>query len=130
MIFTCWPLDTHPDHRATAYMVIAAYSQVYGNGFCSKIHNPLDPLQDPNNIAPLFFWATEPWAQSLHFYPNIIINIDTTIDYKMEAIEAHTSQNRNDHLVKWVEKAAFELAAQSSQAKYCEGFMTLRQNLL
>ena len=56
--------------------------------------------------------------------PHCLVNIDSTIDYKMEAIEAHVSQNRQDHLVKWVEKVALNLGKQSGgRFKYAEGFM-------
>jgi LmbE family N-acetylglucosaminyl deacetylase len=126
IIFTCWPLDSHPDHRATAYMVITAYSLVYGNSFASSIVDPLSDQTDSIGIPGLFFWATEPWLQSLQFYPDCLVNIDTTIDIKMEAIEAHASQNTHDHLVKYVEDAAIGFGKQTSRAKYAEGFMRLR----
>jgi LmbE family N-acetylglucosaminyl deacetylase len=130
MIFTCWPLDTHPDHRATAFMVITAYGQVYGNSFASALTDPLDERTDPLGIPPLFFWATETWAQTLAFYPNHIVNIEKVIDIKMELIEAHASQNKGDKLMHWVELMAKMTAEPSAKTKYAEGFMRMRPPLL
>lgn len=125
-IFTCWPLDSHPDHRATAFMVITAYARVYGSSFSSSMESPLSERVDKIGIPGLFFWATEPWLQSFQFNPNCLIDIDSTIDIKMEAIEAHSSQNIHDRLVKFVEEAALELGKRTSRAKYAEGFMRFR----
>ena len=135
MILTCWPLDTNSDHRATAYMVIQVYTTLYGGNFYSSLRDPVDPtpLDSSKGVEfpALFFWATEQWTQSLQFMPNCLVNIDSTIDYKMDAIEAHATQNRQDHLVKWVEKIALNLGEQSGgRFKYAEGFMRMRPSFV
>ena len=49
MLLTCWPLDTHADHRATAYMVMQAYSTLFGGNFYSSLRDPVDPTPvDPS----------------------------------------------------------------------------------
>jgi hypothetical protein len=59
------------------------------------------------------------------------VNIDSTIDAKMELIEAHASQNRQDSLVKWVEKVALQLGERSGgSVRYAEGFMSARPGFL
>lgn len=134
-ILTCWPLDTHGDHRATAFMVMEAYTRTFGSNFNSTMQDPLD-IQDPQENNPmkfpgLFFWSTEMFHQSLQFHPQIFINIDSTIDKKMELVEAHKSQNRNDSLVKWVEKDANILANLSGgRLRYVEGFISMRSAFL
>lgn len=130
MIFTCWPLDTHPDHRGTAFMVITAYSKVYGNNFASFLRDPLDDRKNDIGIPPLYFWATETGSQSVSFIPEIYVNIESVIDIKMDLIEAHASQNRNDHLIHWVEKMAKQTAEPSARTQYAEGFMRLRPPII
>lgn len=134
-ILTCWPLDTHGDHRATGYMVIEAYCRAFGSNFNASMRDPLD-LAEPGNqggmkFPGLFFWATEQWHQSVQFKPTVLVNIDTTIDAKMELIEAHASQNRQDSLVKWVEKIALQLGEGSGgSVRYAEGFISSRPAFL
>lgn len=134
-ILTCWPLDTHSDHRATAFMVMEAYTRTFGSNFNSTMGDPLD-IHEPKATEPmkfpgLFFWSTELFHQSLQFHPQILINIDATIDKKMELVEAHESQNRNDNLVKWVEKDAKILANLSGgSVQFVEGFMPMRSAFL
>ena len=134
-ILTCWPLDTHGDHRATSYMVLEAYCRAFGGNFNASMRDPLD-LAEPASPVPmkfpgLFFWATEQWHQSMQFQPAILVNIDSTIDMKMELVEAHASQNRNDSLVKWVEKVAQQLGDQSGGSiRHAEGFMAARPGFI
>nr|MDO8112804.1 PIG-L family deacetylase [Candidatus Sigynarchaeota archaeon] len=134
-VLTCWPLDTHGDHRATGYMVLEAYCRAFGSNFNASMRDPLD-LDDPANAAimkfpGLFFWATEQWHQSVQFQPTVFVNIDATIDMKMELVEAHASQNRGDSLVKWVEKIAMQLGDQSGgRVRYAEGFISPRPSFL
>jgi LmbE family N-acetylglucosaminyl deacetylase len=135
MILTCWPLDSNADHRGTAYMVIQAYSMVYGNHFYSSFRDPVDPIEiDTSSGAEfpaLFFWATEQWHQSLQFAPHCLVSIDETYQYKIEAIKAHASQNHQDHLIKWINKIATNLGEQSEgRFKYAEGFMRMRPSFV
>jgi LmbE family N-acetylglucosaminyl deacetylase len=130
-ILTCWPLDTNGDHRATGYMVVEAYCRAFGGNFNASMRDPID-LAGPGNTGSmkfpgLFFWATEQWHQSVQFEPTIIVNIDATIDTKMELVEAHASQNRGDSIVTWVEKIALQLGERSGgSVRYAEGFMSAR----
>lgn len=135
LVLTCWPLDTHGDHRATGYMVMEAYSRVFGNDFNVAMRDPLDleePVEQMQKKFPgLFFWATELWHQSVQFHPTVLVDITRTIDTKMELVEAHASQNRGDYLIKWVEKDALELGNQfGGPMRYVEGFIAPRPCLI
>lgn len=135
LVLTCWPLDTNGDHRATGYMVIEAYCQAFGNEFNASMRDPLDLAEDidpsQKKFPGLFFWATEQWRQSVQFQPNVLVNIDSTIDTKMALIEAHASQNGGNWLVNWVERVALQLGGQSGAVmRFVEGFMTPRPTLV
>src|SRR5271157_17524 len=135
LVLTCWPLDTHGDHRATGYMVMEAYCRAFGSNFDAAMHDPLDLAEpaDPEQkkFPGLFFWATELWHQSVQFRQTVLVDINSTIDTKMELVEAHASQNRGDNLVKWVEKDALDLGNQySGPMRYVEGFISPRPSLV
>lgn len=130
-IFTCWPLDTHPDHRATSYIVTEAYGRTFGHNFNSTMRDPFDLTgnseSDPLKFPGLFYWSTEVGHQSVAFHPNVFVDITPYIDQKMELVEAHQSQNRNDSLVHWVESDAKHFAKLSGgRIQFAEGFMTPR----
>lgn len=131
IIFTNWLFDTHGDHRATSFMVIEAYGKVYGHSYMSPIIHPfLISDQDPKIPAGLFFWETEPWAQSIRFIPDLLINIDETMEFKCEAIHAHASQNQGDSLLHWVEKVAKMRAEEAGGVFWnAEAFMRLRPGM-
>lgn len=72
-VLTCWPLDTHPDHRATAFMVIEAYGRVYGNSFSTSMRDPLDlgnyDAKDPMKLPGLFFGPLSPGSKRYNSSP-------------------------------------------------------------
>jgi LmbE family N-acetylglucosaminyl deacetylase len=130
-IFTSWPLDTHADHRTTSYIALEAYARAYNANYESDVKDPMDKLEYQIKLYPgapaLFFWQTMPWRQSLMFFPTNYVCIDSTIDYKMEALEAHASQNRNDKLIQDAEKVATDLGGRvGGNCKYAEGFIRIR----
>ena len=135
LVLTCWPLDTHGDHRATGYMATEAFCRAFGSNFDATMRDPLDLAesvdQKQKKFPGLFYWATELWHQSVEFRPTVLIDINSTIDTKMELVEAHVSQNRGDNLVKWVEKDATELGNQyGGPMRYVEGFIGPRPGLI
>jgi LmbE family N-acetylglucosaminyl deacetylase len=132
VVLTCWPLDTHPDHRATYFMALAAYSKAFGNSFASRIQDPLDA--DPShagNGPAVFLWETDSWDQSLFFNPDVYVDVDDVIDVKMESMEAHASQNRNGNLASRTEAHGRELARHAQEKTWCaEGFKRMRPPLV
>jgi LmbE family N-acetylglucosaminyl deacetylase len=116
-------------------MVGEAYCRIYGNEFTARMHDPLDLAEpaDPKafKFPGLFFWATEQWHQSVQFPSAILVDINSTIDTKMELIEAHASQNSGGRLAAWVEKIALQLGGQCGEGmRYAEGFMAPRPTLV
>ncbi len=137
VVLTNWPLDTHPDHRCAWFLAIAAFGRLFGNYFPSTVKNPFDWTNSEKDrsekeiIPALFFWETAPGHQSLCFQPDVIVGIDEWIDEKMEALQAHASQNRGDRLVSGAEQVAiFRARNAGGQYRYAEGFMRARQTIL
>src|SRR5271157_61420 len=133
VVFTSWPLDTHPDHRCTSYIALAAFSHLFGRNFLSSLRDPLENWEFPRDgrddlSGPgLFFWQTMPGEQSMQFHPDVLVGINATIDQKMSALEAHASQNRSDKLIRWAEEVAKSLARNlGGKCQYAEGFMRIR----
>jgi LmbE family N-acetylglucosaminyl deacetylase len=130
-IFTHWPLDTHQDHRATFFLVLQAYHEVWGRTFLSTVKDPLDFTSPPPGSKihgpAVFFWQTRPYRQSMNFESEIVIGIDQTFEYKIEALQAHQSQNPGDKLGKDAEINATDLAKRlTTGLGYAEGFKRLR----
>ncbi len=132
VVLTNWPLDTHPDHRCACYITITAIGRIFGNYFPSTMNNPFDSVKSENEVIPaLFFWETAPGHQSLGFQPDVIVGIDEWIDPKMEALQAHASQNRGDRLVSGAEQVAlFRARNAGGQYRYAEGFMRARPSIM
>lgn len=79
------PFEPHPDHRAVATAAIEAVS------FCNL------PLYHPEQVAAGFkpcYVPTRYWFAKNNMYANTTIDITATIDKKIEALCAQTSQMR------------------------------------
>jgi LmbE family N-acetylglucosaminyl deacetylase len=83
VVFTHWPLDTHPDHQAASLLTLRAY------------------LGSPKRFA-LYFFEVNSGSQTLGFVPAAYVDITATRDRKKAALFAHRSQDgegiyRNHH---------------------------------
>lgn len=74
LIFTQWPLDTHPDHRHCGNLVLNAWLQL-------------------RRAQPLFYYEVATGNQTQTFYPTNYVDITATVERKHEACFAHESQN-------------------------------------
>lgn len=74
LIFTQWPLDTHPDHRHCGNLVLNAWLQL-------------------RRAQPLFYYEVATGSQTQTFYPTNYVDISATVDRKHKACFAHVSQN-------------------------------------
>jgi len=74
VVFTHWPIDTHPDHQAASLLTIRAYL-ASGRRF------------------PLYFFEVNSGCQTLGFAPTVYVDITATRARKKEALLAHLSQN-------------------------------------
>ncbi len=78
------PNDYHPDHRYTGILVQdAAYLVIVPN-----ILPEVPPL--PNN--PVFLYTRDGFQRPNPFRPDVVVDISTVFQKKMDALDAHTSQ--------------------------------------
>ena len=73
LIFTHWPIDTHPDHRHCANLILNAWIE----------------LQRPQ---PLFYFEVATGSQTQIFHPTDYVDITATVERKHEACFVHESQ--------------------------------------
>jgi LmbE family N-acetylglucosaminyl deacetylase len=74
IVFTHWPIDTHPDHQAASLLTLRAYL-ASGRRF------------------PLYFFEVNSGSQTLGFVPTAYVDITATRETKKQALFAHQSQN-------------------------------------
>jgi len=74
VVFTHWPIDTHPDHQAASLLTIRAY------------------LGSARRFL-LYFFEVNSGSQTLGFAPTAYVDIPATRAKKKEALFAHHSQN-------------------------------------
>jgi LmbE family N-acetylglucosaminyl deacetylase len=78
------PNDYHPDHRYTGVLVQDSAYMVTVPFFC-----PDTPILQHN---PLFLFYPDSFQKPNPFQPDIVVNIDTVIDKKLEALDMLESQ--------------------------------------
>jgi LmbE family N-acetylglucosaminyl deacetylase len=74
VVFTHWPIDTHPDHQAASILTIRAY-------LASR------------SRAPLYFFEVNSGYQTMGFAPTAYVDITPVREKKKAALFAHRSQN-------------------------------------
>jgi LmbE family N-acetylglucosaminyl deacetylase len=74
VVFTHWPLDTHPDHQAASLLTLRAY------------------LASGRRFA-LYFFEVNSGSQTLGFVPTAYVDITQTREKKKAALFAHRSQD-------------------------------------
>ncbi len=74
LVFTHWPVDTHPDHRAASLLAYDAW------------------LHSRQKFA-LFYFEVMSGSQTQNFAPSHYVDITTTEGQKRAACMAHVSQN-------------------------------------
>ena len=78
------PADYHPDHRYTSILVQdAAYLVIVPN---------ITPDTPPLEKNPVFLYLEDRFQKPYPFQPDIIIDITSVYDKKVEALSAHESQ--------------------------------------
>ena len=70
LLLAHWPLDTHPDHQAVGVIALRAWVAAGG-------------------AFPLHFYEAETGYQSLHFVPNLYVDITKTTSLKRQALMAY-----------------------------------------
>jgi LmbE family N-acetylglucosaminyl deacetylase len=74
VVFTHWPIDTHPDHQAASLLTLRAY-------LASR------------KRFPLYFFEVNSGSQTLGFVPAAYVDITATREKKKQALFAHRSQD-------------------------------------
>ena len=78
------PADYHPDHRYTGVLVQdAAYLVIVPN---------VTPDTPPLEKNPVFLYLEDHFQKPTTFRPDIVVDIEETLDEKIEGLDAHTSQ--------------------------------------
>ncbi len=81
LIFTHWPLDTHPDHRHCSNLVLNAWLAL-------------------GRRQPLFYHEVMTGSQTQVFRPTDYVDITSTVERKHEACFAHASQKIRENYEK------------------------------
>jgi LmbE family N-acetylglucosaminyl deacetylase len=74
VVFTHWPIDTHPDHQVAGLLALRAY------------------LSMRKRFA-LYFFEVNSGYQTIGFHPMVYVDISTVLEKKKAALFAHRSQN-------------------------------------
>jgi len=103
MVFTHWPIDTHPDHRICSNLVFDAWNH-------SGRH------------AALYYFEVCAGAQTQNFQPDTFVDISEVIETKWKACFVHESQKIKDYYPD--DHAKMELfRGLQAGAAYGEGFV-------
>ena len=74
IVFTQWPIDNHPDHRAIASLTYEAWKRLSGQ-------------------AALYYYEVSNGEDTLMFTPSDYVDITDVEPVKRQACYAHASQN-------------------------------------
>jgi LmbE family N-acetylglucosaminyl deacetylase len=74
VVFTQWPIDTHPDHQAASTLTFRAWLSA-GRGFA------------------LYYYEVNLGSQTMSFHPTDYVDITAVREKKKAALFAHKSQN-------------------------------------
>ncbi len=78
------PNDYHPDHRYTGVLVQDAAYMVIVPNVC--------PDTPPLRKNPVFLYSHDHFQRPNPFRPDVVVAIDSVIDKKIDALDAHVSQ--------------------------------------
>ena len=78
------PNDYHPDHRYTGVLVEDAAYMVVVPNVC--------PDTPPLHNNPVFLYYEDHFQKPSPFRPDVVIDIDSVFDKKIDALDAHVSQ--------------------------------------
>ena len=84
LLITHRPNDYHPDHRYTSQLVQDSSYQI-------TVPNAV-PETPHLNYQPVMLYMSDTFKKPYPFSPEVVIDIDDTIDTKIEMLHQHTSQ--------------------------------------
>jgi LmbE family N-acetylglucosaminyl deacetylase len=74
VVFTQWPLDSHPDHQVTSLLTIQTW------------------IREPEQFS-LYFYEVCTGEQTLIFHPTDYVDITASQEQKRKAVYCHLSQD-------------------------------------
>lgn len=77
LVYTHWPVDTHPDHQVCSLLVFQSWLGL-GHRF------------------PIWYFEVNSGYQTQQFQPELYISIDAVADKKKQVLYCHKSQNPED----------------------------------
>lgn len=77
VVFTHWPLDTHPDHQIASLLALRAWRAE----------------SNAQRRFQLYFMEVDLGGETLNFHPTDYVDITATREKKKAALFAHESQN-------------------------------------
>lgn len=108
IVFTHWPIDSHPDHRVCSILVYNAWRRLYYN-------------------FELFYFETMNGNQTQYFQPTDYVDISSVADQKHEAYFCHISQNTRKSYNGWHDHVERFRGLEYRCAR-AEAFIHLRRN--
>lgn len=102
LVFTHWPVDTHPDHRAASLLAYDAWLR-------------------SNRKFALYYFEVESGNQTQNFAPSHYVDITLTEGQKRAACMAHVSQNPEEFYAQHDLMNRFR--GMESGVKFAEGFI-------
>lgn len=81
IVFTHWPIDTHPDHRVNSNLVYNTWNRFRG---------------DEKKAFDLYYYEVMTGAQTQNFHPTHFMDITETAPLKKEATLKHLSQKASE----------------------------------
>ncbi len=108
LVFTHWPIDTHPDHRVTSNLVYHAWNHFRG---------------DPARAFDLYYYEVMTGEQTQNFHPTHYMDITGTASLKKEATMKHISQEPETWYLFHEQMATFRGMEWQQGCKYAEAFV-------
>lgn len=108
VVFTHWPIDSHPDHRVCSLLVYDAWRRL-GYSF------------------ELYYFEVMSGTQTQLFQPTDYVDISTVAEKKREACFCHASQDMKALYDDWHDRME-RFRGLEFRCKYAEAFIHLRRN--
>jgi N-acetylglucosamine malate deacetylase 1 len=102
VVFTHWPIDNHPDHRAMSMLVYDAWLRM-------------------GKTAALFYYEVSNGEDTVQFNPTQYVDISGVTSRKQEACYAHASQSPDRYFA--LQEAVTKLRGTERGCRQAEGFV-------
>jgi LmbE family N-acetylglucosaminyl deacetylase len=108
LVFTHWPIDTHPDHRVTSNLVYNTWTRFRGN---------------EARAFDLYYYEVLTGEQSQNFHPTHFVDITAVAAIKRQATFRHASQKPEEWFSHHEKMDEFRGFQYKPECKFAEGFV-------